>query len=116
MHMYADLLSWVVHRYVEAGCIFYYCTVSTNCLYTLNYVITVESISPHLQNGEECDADSTCIYILISECVSKVEVSKPPGFLVFMWLQSDALTIRYLLFARCTCTYLWTQSSVSELL
>ena len=26
-------------------------------------LITVESISPHLQNGEECDADSTCIYI-----------------------------------------------------
>ena len=36
-------------------------------------LITVESISPHLQNGEECDADSTCIYILISKCVSKVE-------------------------------------------
>ena len=30
-------------------------------------LITVESISPHLQNGEECDADSTCIYILISK-------------------------------------------------
>ena len=43
-------------------------------------LITVESISPHLQNEEECDADSTCIYILISKCVSKVEVSKPPGF------------------------------------
>ena len=59
-------------------------------------LITVESISPHLQNEEECDADSTCIYILISKCVSKVEVSKPPGFLVFMWLQSDALTISLL--------------------